>query len=206
MFAVHHFYHIYADGSWRAAVEDHVRALLVSGLAAAPNFSLFVGIVGNAENADAVRAFLTSKQCAWQEAACAPTGWEQLTLQALAAHSQMEEGLAFYAHTKGAHDPNPFNIAWRSRMTHFNVIKWRDAVTALQTHDAYGCHWMNLEGNWLFGGNFWWTHLHLLRQLAPPRVESRWQAEEWIGQLAGRAEGFKVCDPAPPFPGTIKAK
>jgi len=203
MTPIHHFYHVYADGAWEEAVTEHIGALRESGLELAPGFTFQVGMVGNQKNVNRVREYLDRSSVEWRLAACAREGWEQLTLAALAEESHHVDGLICYGHTKGAHNPSRFNTDWRRRMTFYNLIRWKDAVRSLETHDAYGCHWMELQGNWLFGGNFWWTHIHHLRLLEPPRLENRWRAEDWVGQLRNHIENFKVHDPAPPFPGSI---
>lgn len=204
MLPIHHYYHIYAAGAWQEAVQEHVTALRETGLSDEESFSLHVGIIGRDDDVAAVRKCLDDA-IDWSEIDHSEDGWEQLTLGALAQDSHSKEGLALYAHTKGAHMLSRFNTEWRRRMTHFTIAQWREAVAALETHALYGCHWMQLEGNWLVGGNFWWTHMSHLRLLPPPKVETRWQAEEWIGQLPHYVSHFRVCDPAPPFPGKISA-
>ena len=199
MTPIHHYYHIYADGAWETPVKEHTDALRESGLEGHPDFRLHVGLVGNEQNADRVRDYLRKKKMKWTLAGWRSEGWEQVTLNALADDCQRAEGLVFYGHTKGAKDSGRFNDEWRRRMTYFNVTRWKDAVTALRTYDAYGCHWMELEGNWLFGGNFWWTHMQYLRLLEPPGLENRWRAEDWIGRLRHQVKGFEVLDPGPPF-------
>jgi hypothetical protein len=203
---IHHYYHIYADGAWEEAVREHVSALQDSGLTDEDEFVFHVGFVGSEENVAKVRGYLGERQIEWRLAAWEREGWEQLTLRALACEAHQHEGLACYAHTKGAHTPSRFNAEWRRRMTYYNFVRWKDAVASLQTCDAYGCHWMELEGNWIFGGNFWWTHMRHLPLLPRPTLEDRWRAEEWIGHLKRRIENFKVHDPAPPFPGTIQQR
>jgi hypothetical protein len=203
MTPIHHYYHIYADGTWEDPVREHAAALRESGLENYPNFFWRIGIVGSEENRERVRAYLDRKNFGWDLVRWREEGWEQLTLGALAEDCQQLEGLAFYAHTKGAHDPNPFNNAWRKRMTFFTVTKWKDAVASLESCSAYGCHWMELEGCWLFGGNFWWTWMEHLRLLGPVSMENRWKAEEWVGHLHEQVKDFKACDPAGPFPGTV---
>ena len=202
--SVHHFYHIYADGAWREPVEEHLEALQKSGLGAQDNFSLSVGLVGSEENIAAVRQFLSSHSDKWREIAASREGWEQVTLSVLARESHDLQGLVFYAHTKGASTPSRFNTAWRQRMTYHMVTCWRQALQSLETHHAYGCHWMQLEGGWLFGGNFWWTRMSYLRLLPPPAIHSRWAAEGWVGLLPQYIPEFTVSDPAGPFPGKIR--
>jgi hypothetical protein len=203
MTAIYHYYHIYADGEWQTPVREHIEALQKSKLHEETDFLIRIGLVGSEANVNRVQEYLEESEIKWKLVIWRTTGWEQLTLGRLASDSQDREGLAFYGHTKGAHDPNRFNEEWRQRMTYFTVTRWRDAVEALRTHDAYGCHWMELQGNWIFGGNFWWTHMHYLRLLPQPGNENRWRAEDWIGQLRHHISNFRVCDPAPPFPGEI---
>lgn len=205
MAELHHFYHIYADGEWREPVKEHLQALKTSGLGAEGGFSLSVGLVGNDRNTAAVRDFLNGHSIGWREVASSQEGWEQVTLNALARESHTLEGFVFYAHTKGASTPSRFNADWRQRMTFYTVTRWREALLSLETHHAYGCHWMQLGGSWLFGGNFWWTRMSHLRLLPPPGVHSRWAAEGWIGLLPRYIAGFAACDPAGPFPGKIGA-
>ncbi len=200
---LHHFYHVYADGAWREPVEEHLEALATSGLGAQDNFSLNIGFVGSDENTAAVREFLHHHSIRWREIGSTREGWEQVTLSVLARESHASEGFVFYAHTKGASAPTVFNTAWRERMTHHTVTCWRQALQSLETHHAYGCHWMELQGGWLFGGNFWWTRMSYVRLLPPPATHSRWAAEGWIGLLPQYIPEFTVCDPAGPFPGKI---
>jgi hypothetical protein len=200
---IHHFYHVYADGKWQEPVAEHLLALVASGLARADGFLFKIGLVGSEKNAAAVRDFLTRQAIPWREVNWCREGWEQVTLSALARESQTAQGVAFYAHTKGAFVSGPFNTEWRRRMTDYTVTRWRDALRSLETHQAYGCHWMKLGDHYLFGGNFWWARMSDLRLLPPPQTHSRWAAEGWIGQLPRYLPKFSVCDPAPPFPGKI---
>jgi hypothetical protein len=204
---IHHFYHVHADGFWREPVQQHLEALKYSGLQAQHGFQFNVGLVGSEQNISAVRRFFSDESVRWREVACSEQGWEQVTLDVLARESHNLEGFAFYAHTKGASAPTHFNNAWRMRMTYYTVTCWREALRSLETHHAYGCHWMQLEGShWLFGGNFWWTRMSHLRLLPPLGAHSRWAAEGWIGLLHEHIPGFIACDPAGSFPGKIKGK
>ena len=203
MNSLHHYYHVYADGAWKEPLQEHIDALRNSALANQSGFVLRVGIVGDQENAGRVRVFLSKQNVVSHVAAWQREGWEQVTLIALAKDCVNHDGLVFYGHTKGAHNPTPFNADWRRRMTYFNITRWRDAVASLQVNDLYGCHWMELQGNWIFGGNFWWTHMKHIRLLEPPKRENRWRAEDWVGQLRHHISNLRVHDPAPPFPGSV---
>lgn len=191
-----HFYHVYADGAWEAPVDEHLHALTVSGLL--DNLDdLFVGIVGLPENRALVR-----KQFPAVVVAEADTGWEQLTLAKLQEYAMNHEGKIFYAHTKGAHQPDEYRSQWRKAMTHDTVTRWRDCVDALNFVGVAGPYWMesqepeHKDHQKFFGGNYWWARTNYLRALPPVRMEHRWQAEGWIG-LAGPSvkimrEGFPV--------------
>ncbi len=203
MTPIYHYYHIYAEGAWEKPVEEHTDALRVSGLEDHPGFHFRIGLVGSLENVQRVQDYLTEKHFQWSLIGYRTQGWEQLTLNAVAADCQQTDGLVFYAHTKGAHQPTRFNSAWRRRMTDFNVTRWKDAVASLESFSAYGCHWMDLEGSWVFGGNFWWTHMKHLRLLGPVSMDNRWKAEEWVGHLRHCVPDFRACDPAGPFPGKV---
>jgi hypothetical protein len=78
-------------------------------------------------------------------------------------------------------------------MTYHTIVDWQRPVKALT--DGYsiaGSHWFqggpsSVEGyghGGMFGGNFWWTHCELLRQIGPPDTDSRHHAEHWLGQLS----------------------
>lgn len=205
MTPIHHYYHVYADGAWEEPVREHTDALRDSGLEDYPNFLFHIGLVGRKENVQRVRDYLGKKNLEWTLIGWCEKGWEQLTLNGVAHDCKHTEGLVFYAHTKGSHDPSRFNTAWRKRMTYFNVTRWKDAVAKLENCSAYGCHWMEVEGSWIFGGNFWWTHMAHLRLLGPVSMDNRWKAEEWIGHLRHHVKDFRAYDPAGAFLGKVVA-
>lgn len=181
-----HFYHIWADGAWQEPVAGHLAALETSGLDAALDVR-YAGIVGSPANRQAAIAALGPD---WQIAAVADAGYEQVTLRELHSFAALD-GKVFYAHTKGASDPNRRNTLWRRRMTWACASRWERAVAALDTHDCAGPHWLTAERYWgcasppwkcWFGGNFWWANLSYLRQLPVPDGTDRYAAERWIGE------------------------
>ena len=189
-----HFYHVYADGDWEAPASEHLHALTVSGLLDTLD-DLFVGIVGAPENRARVRDAFPAVVVAE-----ADEGWEQLTLQKLHDYAHNHEAKIFYAHTKGAYQPDELRALWRVSMTHDTVTRWRECVDALDHVGVAGPYWLDSampehsEHKHFFGGNFWWARTNYLRALPPVGVQHRWQAEGWIG-LAGPSvkimrEGF----------------
>lgn len=177
---VAHFYHVYSDGEWQTPVEDHARALADGGLREHLS-GLYLGVVG-ADVDGPVECFRDYglDPYVWARAS---EGWEQVTLEALWRYCHVNDGPVFYAHTKGAANQSEINTAWRLSMTYYTVMQWRDALAALDTHDAAGCHWIDEpNGNRFFGGTFWWANSRYIRSLPPVSYHSRWMAEIWIGE------------------------
>lgn len=203
---LHHFYHIYADGNWREPVTEHIKALKMTGLLENLT-SLHIGFVGSRPNQLAAHQCLQENGLVYKIAAESETGWEQVTQGPMYEFCQDNDGLVLYAHTKGAHDGNDVNVRWRRSMTYWNVIEWKQAVERLQTHGAYGCHWIqpllsmteHIYGNWMFAGTFYWLHADMLKGFRPPPLTHRHEAEGYIGYLYAE-KPFKVYDPTPYFP------
>jgi hypothetical protein len=205
---IHHFYHCYADGDWVVPLHEHIRALQVGGLYDHLD-SFHIGFVGSDDNiakvcdsleVHGVRDYITCSAVA--------EGFEQETLDKLYDFSQDHDGAVLYAHTKGSANFAPINDPWRRSMEQKCVVEWRTAVAALECDGKaiVGCHWImgnpeverlveawrnrrlnppGLDGvGGMFGGNYWWTRLELLRQNCRPGRESRYAAEHWLGQLS----------------------
>ena len=127
-----------------------------------------------------------------QVCAEAESGWEQTTLNELWAFSHDNEGYVSYAHTKGASRDDPIDRPWRRDMTYHNFVNWQHVVNLLSLgQHAVGCHWIkspaaNPDFGWggMFGGNFWWSRLDLLRQNCHPQMHTRFAAEHWLFQLS----------------------
>ena len=193
---IQHFYHIYADGQWREPVAEHLQALKESGLEDNLN-GFHVGIVGSGDNRVQVIEELDRNGLPYSICAEAEDGWEQVTMNRLRQYvDTMHSGWVFYAHTKGAANPTPINIAWRKSMTYHNIIRWKEQV---QPHlgdtdvDTIGCHWCN-DAFW--GGTYWWARVTYLQGLQSPLMDSRYRAEEWIGSGNPR-----IIDLNPGWPG-----
>lgn len=194
---IRHYYHLYADGQWQEPVAEHLAALATIDVP----LDVTVGLVGSPDNRAAARDALAGLAVSrWVQA---DGGWEQVTLAALRADlAYVHSGPVLYAHTKGAHDPSPINVAWRHSMTRRVVAGWRECLDRLAEVDVVGCHWLTraayprLVDNPFFGGNFWWAHPDYLRHLPALDYDTRWDAEKWVGQ--GRP---RVHDLLPGWPG-----
>lgn len=212
MMKLYHFYHIYSDGKWVKPVWEHLRALQKSRLSRHLE-SISIGIAGSEDNRRKVEKFLKVYSLIFrlnckvvnQE----DDGWEQVTLDKLYEFSQDHHGYVLYAHTKGASNDEEPNPSWRKSMTHFTVLRWKNAVEKLKDYQAVGCYWLLPEdlpvNGYYFGGNFWWTHLSLVRTLGKPSRSCRFQAEMWLGKDY-KANPFPVYDLNPVFPNVILPK
>jgi hypothetical protein len=176
-----HFYHVYADGDWKPAAEDHIEELFVSGLLDELD-DMFVGIVGSKENRRKVKRKLRRFVVAE-----ADEGWEQVTLNEVHKYAQHNDAAIFYAHTKGAWSNSELARQWRVSMTHDTVTRWQECVAALHTVEAAGPYWLkswepeHADHDFFFAGNFWWARSDYIRTLSPVSVSNRYQAEGWIG-------------------------
>lgn len=180
---IRHYFHVWADGQWREAVDEHLEALM--GIT--DPMQVTVGVVGSEANrAQAIeRIFVGCAQV--HRFVEADTGWEQVTLQHL--RDDLTTGHndpVLYTHTKGAANPSTLNIEWRRAMTKLLVNGWRHSLDLLTEHDAVGCHWLgpwdgHEHPNGFFGGNYWWAQPRYLRTLPPIGSNTRWDAEWWIG-------------------------
>jgi hypothetical protein len=181
-----HFYHVFAvPGRWEPIVAEHLDALFLSGLDTAIDH-LRLGVVGAPEERAAVLA-MCHDRIPTVVVAQEDSGWEQITLRALANATDYDAVL--YAHTKGVtHDPddNAFETQWRRNMTEAVVTNWRQCVKLLASFDAVGPYWLTRDTDPgrlipVFGGNHWWVRRALIARLPAVRTESRYDAEGWIG-------------------------
>jgi len=191
---LHHFYHIYCNENWNQIVPFHIECLNKYGLLDSLE-SFKIGLVGNLEYRNIVKHFLDSKNINFEIVDESNDGWEQVTMNKLYEFSQNNDGYILYAHSKGAVNNGEQNRQWRKSMTWHNIVKWKEAVDKLKDCDAVGCHWHDFTkqqsstlggphtGNCWFAGTFWWSKLDLLRQIGPPKMTSRYDAEVWIGNI-----------------------
>jgi hypothetical protein len=185
MHKIYHFYHIYADGDWIEAVENHIKVLIKYELI--DNMEpIKIGIVGNEENINNVKEFLDSKLLTYEIIAEDSEGWEQLTQNKLHEFSQDNDGIVLYAHTKGATSGHKL---WRDTMTFYNIVNWKECISLLDEYDTVGCFWLDKshkfndhnEHNGFYAGTFWWATLSFINTLPPLMMDNRWRAEAWIG-------------------------
>ena len=178
MTEINHFYHIYADGYWKQCMHEHLLAMKTYGLFDTIA-GFHIGIVGQEGNRNQVKEYLAENDVPFSVVDEQLEGWEQVTMNKLYDFAQDNDGLIFYAHTKGAYNNTPINNAWRSSMCYYNVVKWKDAIEHFNGEiDTVGCHWCH---NAFWGGTYWWVTTDYIKTLNYPLADSRWRAEEWIG-------------------------
>lgn len=175
---VWHFYHVFADGWWPPAVYEHLLAIKRSGL---PLDYVCIGIVGrDHERVRVVRQYLAS-ELGDAEFVTADEGFEQVTIQAMAARLTGGPIAVLYAHDKGSYHSDEPATLWRRSMTHHLVCHWRRCLDLLaDNYDAAGCHWKEPER--YFAGNCWWANATYLATLPPVGMRDRGDAETWIGR------------------------
>ena len=193
---LYHFYHIYADGNWKEPTMEHLKALKDSGLYDELN-EISIGIVGSLININTVAEYLTRFDKVHIKT-FQSEGWEQVTQRLIKDISHLD-GKVLYAHTKGAWNNTEVNPNWRREMTKYNVTEWRTCIEDLNTFDCVGIHWMypvNLpDGTPFFAGNFWWANLYHIRKLDYPKLNHRYQAEEWLGSNHCTIKSYKLGHP-----------
>lgn len=73
-----------------------------------------------------------------------------------------------YIHTKGIHgEVNPCIEDWVTYMAHFNIVKWRDCIAALQTSRSCGVDLRDFPVLH-YSGNFWWGRADHISSLPTP--------------------------------------
>jgi hypothetical protein len=205
---VAHFYHLYAAGRWREPVTEHLAALSRVGF----DNPLYAGLVGSRAQRAVARDALAQAGRSVVIVAEADDGWEQVTLCLAHRWARENDGAVLYAHTKGAYSPGAFQDAWRRSMTSALLSDLEGNLKLLEAgYEAIGSHWLTPEefpperrhtdGRWTttpyFGGNFWLATAAFLRTLPEPALESRHDAEVWLGRGSRRP---RVHDLVPGWP------
>lgn len=211
MTELHAWFHVYADGNWRPALDDYLDALQRFGLHDALT-ELHIGFHGCPDNIERVETYLRLIGLTYTVEAREDSGWEQVTLSVLHEWCQSHDGYVSYAHTKGAGFDRPIQEAWRRGMLFNMIVRWEACVAHLDAGaKVVGSHYRRAEPSitdpawgWsgMFCGNFWWTKADVLRLNVPPTYRSRLDAEHWLFQLTevmDVSEGFVVdLNPADP--------
>lgn len=175
---IYHFYHCYSAGSWFNPLNEHINALVDSGLYENIN-KFFIGFVGNDDQCNETIDYLNSRNISFSVCAKVDQGYEQITHHALYDFAKENDGNVLYAHTKGSYNVDAYRDDWRKLMTKYNVEYWKKNIELLKYFDSVG--WDLRKTDYVFyAGNFWWTNLSFVRKLDPPKYEDRWSPEYWL--------------------------
>lgn len=100
---------------------------------------------------------------------------------------QFPESRILYFHSKGISNPTKNQDDWRMMMQHFILVKWREAVALLDSHDVVGVNWRTCPVPHS-SGNYWWANASFLRKLdlAFLNDHDRMSQEFWIGSMPGK--------------------
>jgi len=191
---VHHYYHVYADGDWKPAVDEHLTVMEEAGFQ--PDL-MTVGIVGSHTNSLAARNAILERidvdHFYYQD-----EGWEHMTLNVLYEDATVASPFyAVYGHTKGAGYPAEINDYWRKVMDKYTIGMWKSCHLALLNgYYAVGPFWNQymIGQTPYFAGNFWWARSEAIAELGPVPDNSRYEAEVWIGRVHSEFEHPILCN------------
>ncbi len=187
-----HVYHLWLGGGWEAILNEHIDALVLSGLLAQIRH-VFVGFVGEPQHIKQAKAIFSERNIPFIAVTCCAAGFEQETMckiQKIIA-TQSDDTCVLYAHDKGAFDSSKGRQLWRRAMTQHNIFQWQECLKLLKGADAVGIHLLTYEryprryhksAAPSFAGNFWWATVQHLKTLGSLRYDSRFDAEHWLGQ------------------------
>lgn len=115
--------------------------------------------------------------------------------------SSKEDSPVLYFHTKGL-SRSGYNVElWRLLMEHFNIDRWRHAVSALSNGwDTYGANLRDdteelFGGKYLhYSGNFWWAKSFYIKKLDKTMLlgANRWEGEFWLGSKGDKSRMFNA--------------
>ncbi|MGP1666556.1 MAG: hypothetical protein ACTS5I_11730 [Rhodanobacter sp.] len=199
-----------------SVIHDQLEMLESSGLMAAA-VEFHVGVNGGAESRVFIESmFPTKRNVIYHGLQCRT---ELRTLMHLQKTMKGRKGWrVLYFHSKGASAAadDQMRTNWRNCMMRSLVDNWRVCVHTLgKSVDSVGCHWKEgqVDGTQnLWGGNFWWATSDFLNTLPPieahPRIpimggvdalESRYEAECWLGSSGSRRPRVRDFHPSGPF-------
>lgn len=185
MNSVAHFYHCYVMNDWKRITDEHIDALISSGLSERMG-TLKLGVVGSPNDRHDAISYIASR-LPTEVVAEADQGFEQVTLAAIKQNPRGD--FILYCHTKGTHGPG--QDLFRQAMTKGVVEEWRKCVeylteyemgaTFVMTEDHYppGYSGPKMGPMPFFLGNFWWITAGAIANLPEPTMNNRYWAETW---------------------------
>jgi hypothetical protein len=180
---INHFYHLYVNASWEGIYRSHIESIISSDLISNIKH-IRLGIVGKREEKEKAISITNEYGIKYTVDNYTEDGWEQETLKSLYASSLCEDGVSFYAHSKGASAPvvEGIQILWKNILTHATVDHWKECLSILRNYDTVGPLYVVQKPYTkpFYAGNFWWAKNEYIRKLSFPPNTNRWEAESWL--------------------------
>jgi hypothetical protein len=180
------FIHVAMANHWRQILNEQFLKMRASGLWDRTD-RIFVGLIGpqpqEFESCDP-KVTVAISESDYRLA-------EMATLCFLQQHCKTHHCLVYYLHTKGVFRTGPGQEQWRRAMEHFIILRHRDCLAALESHDTCGINFGRCDWCQFYGGNFWWARSEYIRTLPDIRTleplpalepSPRHIAERWIGE------------------------
>lgn len=137
------------------------------------------------------------------------------TLHYMHLRASFSDGPFCYIHTKGITRKTEESDDWRKMMLYFNIRRWRDRISDLESFDTSGVNLLGDKDNYQkeirlwalhpstaplhYSGNYWWATPEYLRSLPSP-MGVYTPSEDWLAWrhmcemwLCYNAEGRHAC-------------
>lgn len=194
---VYIYYHIYCNVNTLPVVREQTTRILFSGLIGAVN-EVRCCVTGQKDYIAGVIVHLKLLGPKFRVVFIRPddTLYERTTLFMM-RHLMQPQDKCLYIHTKGITKPGEDKIwYWRTWMEYTLMVRWKECLEALETHDIVGVHYVNaiLHGKSYrpfpphFSGNMWWCRGDYYLRL-PEKIGADYLAPElyiFRGQPAPR--------------------
>jgi hypothetical protein len=201
------FYHAFLWGEWKLLVQSQMLRLHTSGIL--DKMSMMTIGVSAFEDSDFHWIRDLWKKFSNVEVVRTPHDMmpreERATLLLLKewCDSSKQDVPVLYFHTKGL-TRTGYNVElWRMYMEHYNIDKWKHAVSAMNNGwDTYGVN-LRDDTEELFGkkylhysGNFWWARSFYIKELSSDMLtgSNRWEGEFWIGSNGTKEKMFNMFE------------
>ena len=189
------FYHIGMLGNWESLVDRQMKRVKAAGLYDASTINIGFATDNYRDDSSQLSNILQNNNMTENINILSCSGHklstcEYHTIKSLKSFADSDNSNAniFYFHTKGLSHANLtsdlFVKDWVELLEYFCIDKWKNAVKALEFHDAYGVNYL-LKSSWHethFSGNFWWARSNYIKTLDINKLNlhDRLSAEMWI--------------------------
>ncbi len=193
---------MWVDGNadlWPSILNEHIDALICSGILDC-FATMYIGLVGASEQIERALKILHLRNVPFTVIAQEKEGYEQVTLSKIHGVIGQNVGFVLYCHNKGAMHTGVNADTWRRAMTFYNIYEFRECVQKMQCgYETVGIHWLTKElyanvDRPFYGGNFWWARTDYSTCLPRPKLNSRYDAENWISSHETSDHVINACN------------